>query len=422
MQIETYDVVVVGGGAGGVSAAAGAAAAGARVALVEKYGFLGGAATNSSVLAYCGFFTQAGEQVVRGIGQQFIDILKDENIYRAEKQAHSGNTIVLLDRETTKRTLDKIVGDANIDLYLHTHFIDADTDTSQDGSSVKSIRVQHRGGFLQMRAESFVDASGDAMLGFAAESDLHISPPEQRQGSTLVMHVGGVPNDVRPPTGRDMDRAIELRARQTGITLPRSNGVCVRSPITDELMLLLADQHMDALDVEQLTKAEVNARTIAAEILTTFRQNLPGWEHSYLSHTGPQIGIRETRRIAGKEMVRAHHIYDGYKNEDDGIAKCGWPIEDHSQPGRTTYAPIGDVGWYHIGHATLQSHTHTNMWAAGRTISSDPRAYASTRVMGTGFATGHAAGVSAALQASSGVRSLDTHSVRMELLRQGADI
>ncbi|MGR3394294.1 FAD-dependent oxidoreductase, partial [Pseudooceanicola nanhaiensis] len=38
-----YDVIVAGGGAGGVGAAIGAAKAGARVALVEKYGFLGGA-------------------------------------------------------------------------------------------------------------------------------------------------------------------------------------------------------------------------------------------------------------------------------------------------------------------------------------------------------------------------------------------
>ena len=44
---EDFDVVVVGGGAGGVAAAIGAARLGAKTALIERYGFLGGAATNA---------------------------------------------------------------------------------------------------------------------------------------------------------------------------------------------------------------------------------------------------------------------------------------------------------------------------------------------------------------------------------------
>ena len=45
----TYDVVVCGGGPAGFIAAIAAAREGARTALVEQYGFLGGAATNSLV-------------------------------------------------------------------------------------------------------------------------------------------------------------------------------------------------------------------------------------------------------------------------------------------------------------------------------------------------------------------------------------
>ena len=64
-----YDVVVCGGGAAGIGAAVGAARAGARVCLVEKYGFLGGAATNAQVLSYCGLFTRgdAPERAVGGV-------------------------------------------------------------------------------------------------------------------------------------------------------------------------------------------------------------------------------------------------------------------------------------------------------------------------------------------------------------------
>ena len=55
-QVLSYDVVVVGGGAAGFAAAVAAAGAGARTALVERYGFLGGMATAGMVSTICGLY------------------------------------------------------------------------------------------------------------------------------------------------------------------------------------------------------------------------------------------------------------------------------------------------------------------------------------------------------------------------------
>src|SRR5699024_5366751 len=185
----------------------------------------------------------------KGIGQQFLDLLEAEKVFRAEKQKNSGNTIVLLDRETTKRSLDVLVSEAGVDIFLHTHLVDviAQHDPTDEVSDIHGIQVQHRGGVIELRGKSFVDASGDALLGFAAQADLLVSPLSERQGSTLVMHIGGVSAEQTLPSGVDMDDALQKHAGETGTLMPRSNAVCVRSPLTNELMVLLADQHIDAL-------------------------------------------------------------------------------------------------------------------------------------------------------------------------------
>ena len=53
-----YDVIVVGGGFAGTAAAVSAAREGAKVLLLEKSGFLGGAAGNCYVNPFMGYTTK----------------------------------------------------------------------------------------------------------------------------------------------------------------------------------------------------------------------------------------------------------------------------------------------------------------------------------------------------------------------------
>ena len=408
-----YDVVVVGGGAAGVAAAVSAARAGASVCLIEQYGFLGGAATNSSVLAYCGFFDQTKEQVVRGVGQDFLDELERQELLHLETSSATGNTIVVLDLETTKSVLDNLVRAAGVDVLFHSTLVGAEL----DGETIAAVRIMHRGGQMRIVGTAFVDCSGDGALLQSSGADVQLSPPERRQASTLVMRVGGVGEDA-DLSAESMDAAFAAYAAATGHTLSRSNGTCVRMPRSRELMLLLPDEHVDVLDVHELSHAEQNARANARHYLTALKAGMEGWGSAYLASTGPQIGIREARRLLGRESVTAEDVLSARRRPEDGIARCGWPMEDHATPGATTYSGIKDRKWYDIPYGALTSANIANLWAAGRLASSDSRSFASLRVMGTAFATGHAAGLAASLHSASG--SVDVPKLRGLLQDQGA--
>ncbi|GAA3752155.1 FAD-dependent oxidoreductase [Microbacterium kribbense] len=406
------DVVVAGGGSAGVAAAVGAAAAGARVTLIERYGFLGGAATNSSVLTYCGFFDQTRTQVVRGAGQRFLDKLSARDVYRTQTMSETGNTVVLLDPEITKIALDELIGEANVTLLLHSTLIDATTGPS----GVESLEIAHRGGRARIRARAFVDASGDGAV-IAATGAAVVSPVGERQASTQVIRAGGIDDDA-DLSAAGMQHAVVQYEAASGESLVRTHGIAARLPISREVLLLLADQHRDALDVGELTRAELESRRLCWGYLAAFRRYLPGWQNAYLAATGPQIGIRESRRLLARYAVTADDVSSGRKRPADSIARCGWPMEHHVEPGVTAYGGIRDKGWYDIPYDAIRAASIPNLWAAGRLTGSDNQAYASLRVMGTSFATGHAAGVAAAVYADSGRHDLDR--VRAELVRQGA--
>src|SRR5215470_13559074 len=119
---ELYDVVVVGGGA----AACGAARTGARVLALERYGFLGGAATNASVLTYCGFFVRddAATPAVGGVGASVLRRIAALGGDAAPVRSRSGNWIVLFDPEAVKLALDEEIAAVGADLWLHARVTD----------------------------------------------------------------------------------------------------------------------------------------------------------------------------------------------------------------------------------------------------------------------------------------------------------
>ena len=411
---ENYDVVVVGGGSAGVGAAVGAARAGASVCLIERYPFLGGAATASSVLSYCGFFDQRGKRVVGGVGEELLGRLRAGRAYHEITFKWSGNTVVMIDPEYTKLALDELIAAAGVSVSLHSYLVDAQC----DGRRVAEAVIADHGGLRRIRGTAFVDATGDGDLAHLAGAAVSAPSPRDRQVATLSMRIGGVTGDAVISSDA-MRSAVAAHNAGHDRQLGRDHGPVARLPLSGELTMQIVDQPVDALDGQDLTRAEVDARAQAWDYLAAFREHIDGWQDAYLVATGPQIGVRESRHVIGRYVVTRDDVLSARRRPDDVIARCGWPIEEHSGIGSTRYTPIEGRAYYDIPLDALHSVDRDNLWAAGRLASCDSAAYCSLRVMGTAFATGHAAGVAAGLSATD-TQPARVAAVQRELRRQGA--
>ncbi len=413
-----YDVVVAGGGAGGVGAALGAARAGARVALVEKYGFLGGAATNAQVLAYCGFFHQGDEpvQAVAGAGEIVLDEMRRLGVDCAPYHSPTtGNWIVLLDPERLKVALDRVLMAHGVDVYLHSRVAAA----SRTADRVESVTVAGMDGRSRLIAESFVDASGDANLALVLGQQMRRGDGEGRiQAYSMPIRVSGLAADTRIDRARMM-QAIELFNTRSPHRIDRTDGgIYTRVPASSDFWWLVIDRAMPDLSSQSFTRAEQTGREMALLLVDVLRETVPGFEGAWLAQTGPQIGVRETRHPAARYEIGHSDVIRGRLRED-GVARAAWPIELHSEAGKPIYEHVGSKGYYHIPLDALHARGLENLWYAGRVIGADPRAYGSIRVMGTAFASGDAAGVAAALTARTGAAP-DAGPVRAALQDLGA--
>ena len=81
--IAKYDVLICGGGPAGIMAAIAAARGGAKTALIERYGFVGGMAT-AGLVAPISVFRYNDELVVGGIPWEFVKRMEELGGARVE--------------------------------------------------------------------------------------------------------------------------------------------------------------------------------------------------------------------------------------------------------------------------------------------------------------------------------------------------
>lgn len=408
---EHYDVIIAGGGSAGVAAAVGASRSGARTLLLEKGPCLGGAATMRNVVTYAGIFTQQDQrQVVFGVMEEVYARLRAAGAV-SEPRKYNAVTVVF-EPEDVKYVLDQVCAEAGVTVRLHSLIVGA---TSRD-ETVTGVQVADHEGLHEFTADSFVDATGDADLACHSGAQVRYGRDGKVQNGTLGVRFGGIPAHVQADRAA-LQKAI-IAAKAAGIQdLLAETGLVARLPVSGDLITYLVDEGYDARSAVDTSRAEAHARTQAQAYLQAVR-TIPGCQNAYIVSTGPELGTRESRHMVARHRLTEEDILRPTPRED-AVAIGAWPMEYHPGPGiPSEWKFIADPGYFGVPLACLQSPNRTNLLTAGRTLDGDRAAGSSLRVMGTAFATGHAAGVAAALLALG--RACDTAAVQEELQRQDA--
>ena len=434
-MIDT-DVLVVGGGAAGLAAACTAAGHGLRVTLIERYGFCGGAAVAGLSGTICGLYlARPGavgrpEKVVFGFVDRFIENMNKRHGLTAP--VRYGETWTLVhDPIAWRESADELLAASGVNVLLHTLV----TATVMDeGKRLVGVRAHSKQGPIEIRAKLTVDASGDADLFAMSGLPFTVGDNGKVQNPTMIFRLAGVDVEQFLETYGDdsilPDHVMKsiLDANASGqYRLPRAKVFLFPTPRQGQLLCNSTrvvgrdGRELNPLIAEDLTEAEIEGRKQVREYERFYRSHLIGCERAYVTDTGVQVGVRQTRQVCGVNRLRNDHVANATKCAD-AIARSPWPIELHSGTKPRLSWIYEDV--YEIPLGCFIPVEGEGILAAGRCLSAEHEAMASARVTAQCFSYGHAVGHAAALAVREGleVRNIMAADVRELLIKDGAEL
>jgi hypothetical protein len=401
--VASADVLVCGGGIAGVAASVCAARNGAKVLLLEKYGFLGGLVTAGLVITT--------PPLNNGINIEIAKRLKEKQVYAPCR--HSGEDtewlhLHAIDPEITKYELGCMLQEQGVDILLHTYIVGGLT----EGNLVKGVIMENKAGRQAVLARIVVDATGDADIASFVNAPLR----EIKKPMTMMYNMVGVDfgkargkigtwSNLRKVVKEALDKG-EL-SFDLGI-YPEfgAPGVHAEELVHDGQLNVWSGMlpGMSGIDPVDLTKAELITREHVMRLTAFLKKNVPGFERSRIEYTATQVGVRASRQIIGEASPSKEDV-NGTKFDD------------------TVVKPYAESD-LRLPYGSILPQNVENLLVAGRCISAEEEAMGQLRLWPVCSATGQTAGTAAALALKRGVtpRSLDVSMLQKTLIEQGMEL
>ena len=457
-RICECDVCVVGGGVGGVSAAVSAARYGANTILIESTGCLGGQATLGLVTPLDARKSRDGKHFGGLIDEIFNETKELSDKYCAADDASEGYAI---SPHVLKYVLIEKADNAGVSMHFHTSIISAKT----SGNKITAIYATDKSGIIKIKAKTFIDASGDAVLtalsgaenvvgsehgvyDILMSNDLdkaHFSDTKHEayshdgmmQPVSIFILIGGLTDDAREKAmalnnkvlkfgdlGISKEKFLAWKFAGTcgfeldgdKIPMPQGRILLSKTPRNDVVAVNMSRViGIDGSDASSLNEGEVKAQKQVIAIVDFLKTFIPGFENAYYIQSGFTLGVRESRRMVGRYVLTGNDAIN-CRTFEHCVARGSYLIDIHDPSGKAK--AIGGAikgAFYDIPYECLVSKTYDNLLACGRCISSDHVAHASTRIQGTCIMTGQAVGTAAAIAAK---KDIDASDIDVSYLRE----
>ena len=417
----SYDVVVAGSGPAGICAAVAAAREGAKVALVERYGVVGGNLTAGYVGPILGM---VGKGTMRDEIVSLLGVPENDMI---------GETGRAHDFERAKMLLAQFVNHPNIDVYLQTTV----TDVIKEGNAVVGLVVTAGEGQFVIKGAVTVDATGDGLVSYLAGAQTEKGREDGlMQPVTLEFTIAGVDeskgiicigdvDEVKLGDERFLDYCKRLAVE--GEIPEKIAAVRLHPMVYDGYRQVNTTQvnGVDMTRVEQIFKADLELREQMYLLEDFFHKHIPGYENCRVISSGTTTGVRETRRVIGDYVITAEELAAGCRFDDVIVHRAEFIVDIHNPAGSGQAEDhIQYCDPYDLPYRCFTPKGIENLYTAGRCISGTHRAHASYRVMSICMAMGEAVGTAAAICAAEGVtpRNLDVKKLQNKLTTKGIEL
>lgn len=402
---HSADICVVGAGISGVSAAIEAAQLGRKVILIDGLPTLGGQAVNSIIGMIVGLFGNPpkNKQLTHGIADNIIRDLGatgDLHIVMGGVSLNALYDEVALGRWVECKILELKITPLLGAVLRNVH---------RNGRRIQALDLATRYGDVLVRANGFVDATGDAAVVWQAGLECREPAEGIIYGSQMIVIENF--DEAHKPSRSEMSERIRDRGAQYGML--RRDGFAMSFPgrATAVVNMTHIENPMDPFGS---SKSGLEGKQQADRTMIFLRSEFPAAFANARVRAYGLPGIRQTRWIVGRHHLTVDEVRAGVKFPDS-IARTAWPLEQHHNIEGYVWEPFDPDHVHYVPLGSLTPPDVDNLVAAGRCIDGDATALSSVRVMGPCIAMGAAAAHALDLAATGSVHEIDLAALRSRL-------